>query len=114
MYSFLVASSKGANLNMENLGTPGVSDVRPMMHTFSSTEEQASPKDQSHYQWFTYKKSKPVLVNFRGRQIEIGKGTKFGVRKSGDQKKIRLIFPNDPNRVITVPMEQAQQLAKGV
>jgi hypothetical protein len=46
--------------------------------------------------------------------VAINKGTKFGVRKSANGKNIRLIFPNDPNRVITLSMEQAQQLAKGV
>lgn len=96
------------------LATPGIVDRNPMPHTVNNSVEEAAIKPSENYQWFTYKKSKPVVVEFRGKQITISKGTKFGVRPSANGKDIRLIFPQDETRVITLTREQAEQLGKGV
>lgn len=69
---------------------------------------------EAAYDYFTYDGSKPVEVDFRGRKISIDKGTRFGVRPSTNGRHIRLIFPSDPTRVITLDMKTATQLADGV
>ena len=69
---------------------------------------------EQSYDFFTYGGSKPVVVNFRGNNIEIKNGTRFGVRKSSNGKHIRLIFPSDPTRVITLDADTAKQLARGI
>lgn len=86
------------------------------MYSFlvTATPVTALIKPESNYQFFTYQGKKPVTVHFRGKEISIGKGTKFGVRPSASGKDIRLIFPGDKTRVITISREQANQLAKGV
>jgi hypothetical protein len=74
----------------------------------------AAIKPESHYDWFTYQAQKPVNLDFRGKPIQVTKGTKFGVRPSSNEKQIRLIFPDQPTKVFTLSLEQARQLAKGV
>lgn len=74
----------------------------------------AAIKPASAYEFFTYKGKKPVTVMFRGKEVKIGNGTRFGVRPSSNGKHIRLVFENDPNRVITLTSEQAKELARGV
>jgi hypothetical protein len=69
---------------------------------------------EKDYEFFTFNGSKPVTVDFRGNPITINKGTRFGVRPSSNGKHIRLVFPNDPTRVITIDLATAQSLAKGV
>lgn len=76
--------------------------------------EEAAIRPESAYQWFIYKKGKPVDLDFRGRTVSVDKGQRFGVRKSSNGKNIRLIFPKDPTRVFTLSTEQAQRLARGV
>lgn len=68
---------------------------------------------EQSYDFFIYQ-GRPVDVDFRGRTITIDKGTKFGVRPSSNGKQIRLIFPKDPTRVITIDQETAKKLARGV
>jgi len=110
MFSFLVKSK-----NVLDYLTPGTVDKNPIQHTVhNSVEEDAAIKPEENYDFFTYRGSKPVTVDFRGHPIKIEKGTKFGVRKSANGKNIRLIFPGDKTRVITLSQEQANQLAKGV
>jgi len=75
---------------------------------------QARPKPEAAYQFFTYKGKRPVTVNFRGTDIKIENGTKFGVRPSSNGKFIRLIFPGDQNRVLTIDEATAKKLANGV
>jgi hypothetical protein len=75
---------------------------------------EAAPKGEEAYDWFVYKKGPTIALDFRGSPREITKGTKFGVRPSSNGKFVRLVFPGDVNRVITVPYEVAQKLAKGV
>lgn len=75
---------------------------------------EASVKPESNYDWFIYKGKRPVVLNFRGHDVNVEKGQKFGVRKSANGKQIRLIFPKDPTRVFTLTSDQANQLAKGV
>jgi len=71
-------------------------------------------KGEDEYSFFTYKKGPPITVDFRGQPREIKKGTRFGVRPSSNGKFVRLVFPGELTKVITVPMETAQKLAKGV
>lgn len=75
---------------------------------------QSLVKPETNYDFFTYSGAKPVEVTFRGKAIEIKKGMRFGVRKSSNGKMIRLIFPDDPTRVITIDLATAQRLAKGI
>lgn len=75
---------------------------------------EAAPKGVEAYEWFTFLGRKPVELTFRGKPELVSKGVRFGVRISRNRQNIRLIFEGDPNRVITVTPEQAQQLAKGV
>lgn len=74
----------------------------------------ARPRPEEAYKFFTYTGKKPVAVSFRGQEISIGKGDRFGVRPSRNGKFIRLIFPNEPTRVITIDQETANLLARGV
>jgi len=71
-------------------------------------------KPESAYEFFTYQGAKPVTVDFRGKPITIKQGTRFGVRPSSNGKHIRLVFPQDQTRVITIDLPTAEQLAKGV
>jgi hypothetical protein len=75
---------------------------------------QARILPEGTYDWFTYKGNKPVPLNFRGKEVLVEKGMKFGVRPSSNGKNIRLIFKDDPNRVFTISQEQANKLAKKV
>lgn len=106
MYSFISAAVQ--RLQATDVTAPGAADRRPMPHTV------ARILPETDYDWFTFKGAKPVTVSFRGKDIEIKKGTKFGVRPSTNGKQIRLIFPEDKNRVLTIDLETAQRLAKGV
>jgi len=69
---------------------------------------------EAAYDFFVYEGAKPVVVNFRGKPIEIKKGTRFGVRPSTNGKHVRLIFPSDPTRVITIDTPTADKLAQGI
>lgn len=94
MYSFLMK--------------PGVVDVNPIGHTV------AAIKPEENYSFFTYKKNTPTTVEYRGTPYPIQKGTRFGVRPSSNGKFIRLIFKDEPNRVFTITLDQANKLAKSV
>jgi hypothetical protein len=109
MFSFLV---KGTNVL--DLLTPGTVDKNPIQHTVHNSVEEAAIKPEENYEFFTYRAKKPVMVDFRGKPVKIERGMKFGVRPSANKKNIRLIFPGDKTRVITLTQEQANQLAKGV
>ncbi len=69
---------------------------------------------QSAYDFFVYEGDRAVTVNFRGKEIKVTKGTKFGVRPSTNGKFIRLVFPSDPNRVLTIDLDTAKKLSKHV
>lgn len=75
---------------------------------------EARPFVESRYQFFTYRGKRPVVVTFRGEEYSIVNGTRFGVRPSSNGKFIRLIFPGNKNRVFTIDLSTAQELAKGV
>jgi len=94
MYSFLV--------------TPGTTDTSSVPHT------TAAIKGEENYEFFTFKGKQPVTLQYRGKPFVVEKGTRFGVRPSVNKKDIRLIFKGEPNRVFTLTMDQANQLAKGV
>jgi len=74
----------------------------------------AAPKDESHYSFYTYRGKNPVTVTFRGHEYSVAKGTRFGVRPSSNQKLIRMIFPENKNRVFTLDLDTANRLANGV
>lgn len=69
---------------------------------------------ESNYEFYTYDGPKPVTVEFRGKPITISRGTRFGVRPSTSGKHIRMVFPSDPTRVMTIDPDTAQRLAKHV
>lgn len=71
-------------------------------------------KPEADYQWFVYKGKKPVALNFRGKPVMLEQGQRFGVRPSTSERDIRLVFKDQPTRVFTLTMKQAQDLAKGV
>lgn len=75
---------------------------------------EAAPKDESHYDFYTYNGKEPVGVVFRGQEYTVDRGTRFGVRPSSNGKHIRMIFPDNKNRVFTLDLPTAQKLAKGV
>jgi hypothetical protein len=75
---------------------------------------EAAIKSEDVYSFFTFKGSKPVALNFRGKEEYIEKGDKFGVRKSANGKQIRLIRPGAETRVFTLTMDQANALARGI
>lgn len=74
----------------------------------------AAPKGEEAYQFFTYRGQKPVALPFRGQTYQVMKGMRFGVRPSSNGKFIRLIFPENKNRVFTIDLPTAKSLAKGV
>ena len=78
----------------------------------SIVEARIKPEDA--YEWFQYNGARPVALEFRGNAVSIKPGDSFGVRKSANGKEIRLVRPNDINRVITLTLDQAQKLAKSV
>ncbi len=71
-------------------------------------------RPEEAYQWFTYRGKKPVGVSFRGKDVSIKDGMRFGVRPSSNGKFIRLVLPDEITKVITVDLNTAKQLAKGV
>ena len=81
------------------------------MYSFLVESRVLPEKD---YQFFDYKGNKPGTIEYRGKPVEIKKGTRFGVRPSTNGKSIRLIFPKEPTRVFTISLDVAKQLAKGL
>ncbi len=81
------------------------------MYSFLLESRVLPDKD---YEFFTYNSAKKVDVSFRGKPITISKGTRFGVRPSTNGKSIRLIFPDEATKVITIDLETAKKLAKGI
>ncbi len=71
-------------------------------------------KGEENYEFFTYKGKTPVVLQYRGKPVEVTKGMRFGVRQSVNKKDIRLIFPGQPTKVLTLTLKQAQALADGV
>lgn len=68
-------------------------------------------KGTDEYEWFTY--SGPTLdLQYRGILIPLAKGQKFGVRKSSNNKDIRLVLGDDINRVFTISLDTAKKIAK--
>ena len=81
------------------------------MYSFLLESRVLPDKD---YEFFTYHRAKKVDVSLRGKPITISKGTRFGVRPSTNGKSIRLIFPDEATKVITIDLETAKKLAKGI
>ena len=71
-------------------------------------------KGDDEYKWFRYNSRKVVTVYFRGKPIEITRGTKFGIRPSSNGKTTRLVFPGDLTRVITVDLPTVEALSVAV
>ena len=72
---------------------------------------KARIKGEDEYDWFSYT-GPIIMLPFRGIDIPLAKGEKFGVRKSSNGKQIRLVMGDDLNRVFTITLEQAQAIAK--
>ncbi|MGE8452061.1 hypothetical protein D3C87_1424450 [compost metagenome] len=71
-------------------------------------------KPAENYEWFQFHGSKPVELSFRGKPVVIKKGMRFGVRPSVNKKDMRLVLPGEETKVITLTLDQAGALAKGV
>jgi hypothetical protein len=71
-------------------------------------------KPETDYDFYTYKGKDPVTVEFRGNPVVIDTGQRFGVRKSSNGKMIRLVLPDNVNRVLTIDIPTATKLAKGI
>lgn len=82
------------------------------MYSYLAVEARIKRPDE--YDWFTYTGAKPVVVTFRGKPVNIPKGTVFGVRPSSSGKQIRLVIGDDITRVITIDLDTAKALAKHV
>lgn len=80
---------------------------------YSALVVTAAPRAAGAYQFFTYH-GPTIKLPYRGIEVPLEKGQKFGVRKSADGKKIRLIFDDEVNRVFTLPLATAQKIAKKV
>ena len=74
----------------------------------------AAPKPEEAYDFFVFNGRRPVEVQYRGKPIQVKKGQRFGVRPSANKKQIRMVLGDDVSRVITLTLEQAKQLAKGI
>jgi hypothetical protein len=73
----------------------------------------ARVKGEEDYQFYRYT-GPTMMLNFRGKEEPISKGDKFGVRKSSDGKKIRLIMDDNLSRVFTISLPEATSLSKHV
>lgn len=76
--------------------------------------QTARIKPTADYDMFTYNGKRPIALDFRGKEVMLERGMRFGVRKSADGKKIRLILDSDANRVFTISLDTAKQLAKNI
>lgn len=70
-------------------------------------------KPEENYDWFTYK-GRALEIPFRGITRTLDKGQEFGVRRSSSGKQIRMIFKGDPTRVMTLDLDLAKKVAKGI
>jgi hypothetical protein len=71
-------------------------------------------KPAENYSWFVFHGKQPIELSFRGQPVVIKKGTRFGVRPSVNKKDIRLVLPGQESKVITLTLDQAEALSKGV
>ena len=78
-----------------------------------SSDIEAKPRPNDAYEWFTYTGKPRDMMSGVGTPLYLRKGQVFGVRKSGDGKKIRMITEDlGPNKVFTLLPEVAADLAK--
>lgn len=83
------------------------------MYSFLVTKVDAAIKPAENYDWFTY--TGPSLeLPYRGSMIAINRNQRFGVRKSANQRHIRLVLGDDVNKVFTVEQDVANKLAKHI
>lgn len=83
------------------------------MYSHLITKVAAAIKPVESYQFYTYV-GKPMQIPYRGIEVPLTKGQKFGVRKSANGKKIRLVMGDEVNRVFTIDLALAQKLAKNI
>lgn len=79
---------------------------------YSTLLARVLPK--ADYDWFVYDGKKPVGLDFRGKEVIVDKGTRFGVRKSTSGKNIRLVLGDDVNKVFTITLDVAKRLAQNI
>lgn len=78
---------------------------------YSCVIVRARIKPATDYDWFTYK-GPMIMIPYRGIEVPLSKGEVFGVRKSSNGKQIRLVMGDDVNRVFTITLDLAKQIAK--
>lgn len=71
-------------------------------------------KGEEEYKWFRYTSRKVITVYFRGKPIEITRGTVFGIRPSSNGKTTRIVFPGEITKVITVDRDTVEALSVAV
>lgn len=77
-----------------------------------TTPALAAIKPAENYSWFTYTSKKSIDLPYRGIEVPLSRGQKFGVRKSANGKHIRLVMGDEINRVFTIPLDTAKAIAK--
>lgn len=86
------------------------------MYSFltAGTPVEARIKPNTDYDMFQYGGKRPFPLDFRGKEVLLEPGMKFGVRKSSNGKQIRLILADDVNKVFTISLDTAKKLAKNI
>lgn len=79
----------------------------------AQTKIVSAIKPKSDYDFFVYQ-GKTINLPFRGKDVPLTKGQRFGVRKSASKKQIRLIMGDDLTRVFTLTLDDAKKIARGV
>lgn len=70
-------------------------------------------KGEEEYDWFTYD-GKTINIPYRGVEMPLTKGQRFGVRKSSNKRDIRLVFEGEINRVFTITLDLAKKIARNI
>jgi hypothetical protein len=84
------------------------------MYSFLMSPEvlTARTRPAEAYDWFVYKARTPVVIC---AHTKIQKGTKFGIcRDQQNAKKAHVVIQGHLGRVLTISIEVARALAKGV
>lgn len=84
-----------------------------MPNAHQTNKELAAPKDAAAYDWYEYTGKPLSAANDKGRKLSLKKGDKFGVRKSGNGKHIRLVTgAGGPGQVFTCELSLATLIGK--
>lgn len=100
-------------LTMENYAEIVPQETQPENDEMATTKEEALIKGWAKYEKFTLKKSKLVVTTKAGREIELRRGDKFGLRLSSNGKLHRMITERyGPTIIVTLTHPQAEQIRR--